>query len=228
MAKAFRESFEEMVEALRAHPRVEVYDAVIRPPASSAGIEAAEEAIKRPLPDDMLAFYLEHDGLFLSWGLKARTYREPLAPFDWPDYGTPPGVINLLPIHQVFSPGWVMDGTINWTSSDHRVIYGEDEADDEDRARAVVVDNYSKFHHADMVFGPIERPAYMLIADDHGAELMESNLSSFTTYLDAVLALWGTERMPAYKVDRYRQPRVITAPKSRPTLDEVVAEAEAD
>jgi hypothetical protein len=228
MLKRFRESFEEMLDALQAHPKIEVFDAVIRPPASGASIKAAEEALKRPLPDDLLAFYLAHDGVFLAWGLKGREYSEPLGAFDWPDYGTPPGVVNLLPIHQVFSPGWVMDYTINWTADDHRVIYGVDPDDDDDRVRAVVVDFYSKFYHADVVFGPADRPAWTLIADDHGAELMESNLSSFATYLDVILARWGTERMPAYKVARYRQPKEITAPAARPTLDEVVAGVEND
>src|SRR5262249_20681443 len=107
-----------------------------------------------------------------------------------------------------------------------RVIYGVDQDDDEERVRAVVVDNYSMFRHADLVFGPIDRPAWALIADDHGAELMESNLSSFATYLDIALACWGTERMPAYKVSRYMQPQEIKEPKHRPTLDEVVADAE--
>jgi len=92
----------------------------------------------------------------------------------------------------------------------------------------VVVDFFSKFHHADLVFGPADRPAWTLIANDHGAELLDSNLSSFATYLEVVLAQWGTERMPAYKASQYQQPEVITAPQSRPSLDEVVAAAEAD
>jgi hypothetical protein len=233
MPKTFRESFEQTLDALQVHPKIEVFDAILRPPASPADIAAAEEALKRPLPDDVREFYLAHDGVFLAWGLRGRTYPEPLEAFAWPDYGTPPGVINLLPIRQVFSPEWVADGTINWTADDHRVIYGvdqddDDENEDDDRLRAVVVDFFSKFHHADLVFGPADRPAWTLIADDHGAELMESNLSSFATYLDVVLAQWGTNRMRVYKVARYRQPQEITAPKSRPTLDEVVAKVEAD
>lgn len=229
MRKTFRESFEQMLDALQAHPKIEVLDAILRPPASPADIAAAEEALKRPLPDDVRDFYLAHDGVFLAWGLRGRTCREPLEPFGWPDYGAPPGVINLLPIREVFSSGWVADDTINWTDDDHRVIFGVDQDEDEERLRAVVVDNFSKFHHADLVFGPADQPAWTLIADDHGAELMESNLSSFATYLDVVLAQWGTERMKVYKVSRYRQPKKMkAAPKSRPTLDEVVAAVEAD
>ncbi len=230
MPKTFQESFEEMLDALQAHPKIEVFDVVIRPPVSGAAILSAEKALGRSLPDDVLAFYLAHDGVFLAWGLRGREYGNSIEPFGWPDYGTPPGVINLLPIGEVFSPGWVMDGTVNWTDDDHRVIYGvdPDEDEDESRVRAVVVDFYAKFYHADLVFGPADRPPFTLIADDHGAEMMESNLSSFATYLDVVLALWGTERMPSYKVSRYRQPKEITTPKSRPTLDEVVDEAEKD
>jgi hypothetical protein len=123
----------------------------------------------------------------------------------------------------------VSDDTVNWTGDDHRVIYGVDEDEDaHERVRAVVVDNYSKFRHADLVFGPPSAPAWTLIADDHGAELMESNLSRFGVYLDVVLALWGTERMPTYKVARYRQPREIEGHASRPTLDEILAKVKKD
>jgi hypothetical protein len=229
MPKRFRESFEEMVDALRAHPKIDVFDAIVRPPASGAAIIAAEKLIGRALPDDLMEFYVAHDGAFLSWGLKGREYDgNAIEPFGWPDYGTPPGVINLLPIGDAFSAGWVQDCTINWTDDDHRVIYGVDPEEDDSRVHAVVVDNFSKFYHTDLVFGPVDRPGYVLIADDHGAELMESNLSSFTTYLDVVLAQWGTERMPSYKVSRYKQPKEFHAPTLRPTLDEVVDEAERD
>jgi len=111
---------------------------------------------------------------------------------------------------------------------DHCTIYGVGPEEDDTRVHAVVIDFYSKFRHTDLVFGPVDRPGYVVIADDHGAELLESNLSSFSTYLDIVLATWGTERMSMYKVSRYPQPKEIHAPKSRPTLDEVIAEAEMD
>lgn len=234
MSHSFRASFEQMVEALRAHPKVEIYDVEIRPPASAEDIAAAEAALRRPMPDDLRAFYLAHDGVFLSWGIKGRPCREPLAPFGWPDYGAPSGVINLLPVRQVFSSSWLKDGTVNWTNDDHLVIYGvgdsydEDDEIGEERIRAVVVDHYAMFHHADIVFGPVDRPAWTLIADDHGAEMMESNLSNFSSYLDIAIALWGTERMSAYKVARYKEPHEITKSKIRPTLEEVVAEAETD
>lgn len=228
MAKKFRESFQEMVDALRAHPKVEIIESVIRPPASSAAFNAAEKLIGRALPDDLVEFYLDHDGIYLTWGLNGRTYGNAIEPFGWPDYGTPPGVINLLPIGEVFSANWVDSYTINWTDDDHRTIYGTDLEEDDERVHAVVIDFFSKFYHTDMVFGPVDRPGYVLIADDHGAELMESNLSSFTTYLDVVLACWATERMPMYKVSRYQHPEVFDKPSSRLTLDEVIASAEND
>lgn len=62
MAKRFRDSFEEMLHALRAHPKVEVFETFIRPPASGAAIIAAEKLIGRPLPDDLIEFYTAHDG----------------------------------------------------------------------------------------------------------------------------------------------------------------------
>lgn len=131
--------------------------------------------------------------------------------------------MGLRPLPLDHPSGWVLDDTINWTAKDHRVIYGVDQAEDDNRVHAVVVDHFSNSCHADLVIDPIDQPVWTLIADDHGAELMESNLSSFATYLDVSLARWGTERMSTYKAVRYQQPKVLTAPKPRLTLDEAVA-----
>lgn len=106
--------------------------------------------------------------------------------------------------------------------------YGIDPNDDDGRAHAVVVNSFFKFYRADLGFAPVDRPGHVLIADDRGAKLMESNLSSFTTYVDVVLACWGTERMLSYKVSRYQEPKELHALRYRPTLDERVAEAEKD
>ncbi|AKT40658.1 SMI1/KNR4 family protein [Chondromyces crocatus] len=230
MGKAFLEAFNTMVEALRAHPKVEVYEVKVAAPASDAAIARAEAQLKRSLPDDVRAFYLAHDGVFLTWGLAGRAVQDPLSAFEFPDYGAPPGVINLLPIDRVFRRFWVEQSFINWYERPHTAIFGvaAQDADDEQRVRAGLVDSFGNYHHADMVFGPPDQPARMLVAGDHGADLMSSNVSSFATYLEVTLAIWGTDRMRAYKSRRYGRPSVLEGPPMRPSLDEIIARLERD
>ncbi|AKT40556.1 hypothetical protein [Chondromyces crocatus] len=185
------------------------------------------------MPDDLRAFYRAHDGVFLSWGLEGRDVTEPLEPFGFPEYGAPPGVVNLLPMAKAFSTNWVHRDLINWPSEAHREIYGVEAQDDEEdddgpeRLRAALLDHYSRYQHTSLVFGPPDQPAWTLIAHDHGADMLSSSLSTFTTYLEVTLARWGTNRMPVYRPVRTRgtaTPGVpmIDGPMKHPSLDEIV------
>ena len=81
----FRKRFESMVAALRAQPRVEVYEVVIRPSATNTSLRDAEKIFGMPLPEDLRSFYMEHDGVFLEWGL-----REPVDPYQHTEpFGAP-------------------------------------------------------------------------------------------------------------------------------------------
>jgi len=83
-----------MVAQLRADDRVEVYTYTVRPPASAADLAAAAKAVMAPIPAQLEAFYRAHDGVFPEWGLAGHDY-ERTEPFSQPDYGQPPGCINL-------------------------------------------------------------------------------------------------------------------------------------
>src|SRR5262245_28791058 len=115
----FSNRFEAMVKALRAHPRVEVYEVEIRPPASKAALREAEAAIGRPLPEDLRNFYAAHDGVFLEWGLRDHPQPERTPVFGYPDYGAPPGCINLLPVADAMSSHWEAEYHVNEIQDDH-------------------------------------------------------------------------------------------------------------
>jgi SMI1/KNR4 family protein SUKH-1 len=190
----FRVRLKGMLDALRADTRVELLDVVVRPPADPEEIAEAEAVVGMSLPRDLRDFYAAHDGVFVLWGLRDRDYPECAGPFESPDYGQPPGCINLLPVREAMSPEWDLMSKVNEF----------DVADPEYQARwfgqplvrqplvsAVCVDNYAKFHHGDLILGP---EPVMIAPSDHGADTDSSDFCSFSTYLDLTLAVFGACR----------------------------------
>ncbi|MCY0989623.1 SMI1/KNR4 family protein [Nannocystis sp. ILAH1] len=189
-AHSFRARFDAMVAALRKHPKIEVYEVVVRPPASAADLAAAEAAIGMPLPPEIRAFYEAHDGVFLEWGLKGEEY-ERTAAFDGPDDNHPPGCINLLPVRRAMSPSWEEDSHVNEIQPDHQELLFGAPLDPQPEVRAVCVDNYARYHHGDLVLGPTP---VMVVSTDYGADMDSSDFVSFPVYLDLTLALFGVDR----------------------------------
>lgn len=219
----FRKRFESMVAALRAHPRVEVYEVVIRPSATNTSLRDAEKIFGMPLPEDLRSFYMEHDGVFLEWGL-----REPVdpyqhtEPFGAPDYGSPPGCINLLPITHAISPRWQAISYVNEIQPDHQTALFGAVLDPPPPFGACCIDNFSIYNHADLILGP--KPV-MVVSTDHGADMDSSDYCSFTTYLDMTLSIWGTNRYyNGIGIGWSRHSQPLDAWTKRPTLDETIAE----
>ncbi len=228
MPESFRARFDAMVTELRANPRVEIYQVVVRPPASEADLRDAEEVIGRPLPADMRAFYAAHDGVFLEWGLRGHEYRGLTAPFDYPDYRQPPGCINLLPVGDAMSPEWERDYHVNEIQPDHQALLFGAPLEPSPKVAAVCVDNYSKYNHADLVLGP---EPVMVVSTDHGADMDSSDYASFSVYLDITLAIYGTNRYArGLGIGWTRKPQRVSAWTQRlaleTLLDEIAADAE--
>lgn len=225
-AATFRSRFDAMVATLRAHPGVEVYEVVVRPPATKADLEAAEEAIGMPLPADVRAFYAAHDGVFLEWGLRGHEYEARTPAFGYPDYGQPPGCINLVPVVEAMSPGWESDYHVNEIQSDHQALLFGAPLDPPPKVAAVCIDNFSKYNHGDMVLGP---EPVMVVSTDHGADMDSSDYTTFSLYLDLTLALWGTNRYSeGLGIGWSRKSQRVTEWTKRPTLDEIIAMLRAD
>lgn len=223
----FRARLDAMVTALRAHPEVEIYEYVIAPPAPAERLRAAEAAIGRPLPADLRDFYAAHDGVFLEWGLRGREYAAKTAPFNYPDYGQPPGCINLLPVAVAMSPSWEEESHVNEIAADHRaLIFGEAAGDDAPDFGSVCVDNFSRYNHGDLILGP---EPVMIVSSDHGADMEASDWCSFSVYLDLTLAIFGTNRYyNGIGIGWTRKPRRLDAWSERRTLEEAIARIIAD
>ena len=223
---SFRSRFDAMIATLRAHPRVEVYEVVVRPPADEDELSDAEEEIGMPLPADMRAFYAAHDGVFLEWGLRGREYRERTPAFGYPDYGQPPGCINLVPVTTAMSPAWESDYHVNEIQPDHQALLFGAPLDPPPKVAAVCIDNFSKYNHGDMVLGP---EPVMVVSTDHGADMDSSDYTTFSLYLDLTLARWGTNRYSeGLGIGWSRKSQRVTEWTKRPTLDEIIAKLEAD
>jgi hypothetical protein len=216
----FSNRFAAMVKALRAHPRVEVYEVVVCPPASKTALREAEAAIGRPLPDDLRSFYAAHDGVFLEWGLRDHQYSERTPVFGYPDYGAPPGRINLVPVNHAMSGHWETESHVNEIQDDQwNALYGA-VPDPRPPFGSICIDNFSRYNHADLILGP---EPVVVVSTDHGADMDSSDYCSFATYLDLTLAIWGTNRYyEGIGIGWSRAPQRRDPWTERPTLDSVV------
>jgi len=220
MNTTFRKRLEQMVAELRAHPRIEVYEFIIQPPASEDDIAAAEEAIGMKLPADVQEFYRAHNGIFLLWGLRGVEYQDRPTAFDFPDYGAPPGCINLLSIGTAMSPHWQSEYHVNEIGSDHQELLFGASLDPSPKVEAVCIDNYSKYHHGDMIFGP---EPVMVVSTDHGADMDSSDFCSFSVYLDLILAQYGSCRYSdGLGIGWTRESERVTEWTKKRSLDEVI------
>ncbi|MDC0740400.1 SMI1/KNR4 family protein [Polyangium mundeleinium] len=210
-----------MVGALRAHPDVEVFDFRFGSPAAGAALSRAEQAAGMTLPDAILEFYTAHNGVFLEWGLRGSTYTR-TDPYDFPDYDAPPGCINLLPIAAAFQPDWQRDFHVNELLPGQEELFFGQQLDPERPLKAITLDNFSKYNHADLIVGP---EPVVLVSTDHGADLDSSDFMSFETYLDVTLAVFGSNRFAAVRADK---PARLISPRERPTLDAIVAYVRED
>jgi hypothetical protein len=218
---SFLNRFEAMVAALREHPLVEVYEVWVGPSATNAALRDAEKIIGMPLPQDLRSFYVAHDGVFLEWGLRENPQPRRTEPFGYPDYGQPPGCINLLPVSHAMSSEWEEIGHVNEIQPDHQAMLFGAVPDPQPPFGAVCIDNFSKYNHADLILGP---EPVMVVSSDHGADMDSSDYCSFSTYLEMTLAIWGSNRYSnGSGIGWTRTSQRLDAWTKRPTLDETIA-----
>lgn len=225
-APSVRARFERLVAELRAHPEVEVFASEIRPGATADQIARAEAELGVKLPAAMRGFYAEANGLFLEWGTRGSDREELTSPFGYPDYGQPVGCINLLPVEHVMSTEWEESCHVNEIQDDHwEALYGA-VPDPRPVVGAVCFDNYSKYHHGDLILGP---EPVVVVCTDHGADMDSSDSTDFANYLEATLSLYGLCRYThAFGIGWTRRSAPAPTWTRRLSLDEVVALARKD
>lgn len=226
MAKSFKNRFDLAVARLRAHPDVEVFEAQLNPPIRPIDLRAVEQTLGRRLPPGLRDFYRSHNGAFLEWGFKGEEYRYKTAPFDFPDYGQPPGCINLLPAEEVFSPSWEQHSLLNEVNDSlWELLYGAT-PDPLPPFGAVALDNFNKYHVGALILGP---ELMVLAATDHGADLEASDFIDVDTYLDLTLDLYGANRYTfALGVGWTRPGERYTRPSPPPALQDIIARVRID
>jgi hypothetical protein len=221
---SFREEFERVVRELEAHPRVEVYGAELAPPAPVEIVTEAISSVGIEPTQAMLDFYTAHNGAFLEWGIEGGEYNLIGGPGGWADYGTPPGVINILSVQDAFSRSWQLEYIINPTVGEEtwNLAYGTDEPDT--TPTAVVIDQFAIYYHTDLLLGP---EPLLVVASDHGADLSCSDLMTFEQYLELVIARYGANPYDAVGIGWSRSARRLEEIE-RPSLDDLVSKAIED
>jgi len=225
MTVSFNDRLSDLIEVIRAHPKIEVHGSVVRPPASAEDLEAATTFLGADLPEDLRAFYEAHDGAYLSWGLRGEKYST-MDAFGNPDYGHAPGIINIVPIAMAMSKSWESKGHVNKIKpAQQERIFGAP-LDPPPPVGAVCIDNFAIFNHADLILGPAP---VMIVSTDHGADMDSSDWVSFDAYLDMTLALYGTNRYSnGIGIGWSRKPEHRQEWSPKRTLDELVASLVAD
>ncbi|MCU0655916.1 MAG: SMI1/KNR4 family protein [Polyangiaceae bacterium] len=220
----YRPRFEQLLTVLGKHPEVEVFDAHIAPPAPLEALAEAEAFLGVPMPAAMREFYQEMNGFFVEWAPRGVEAPSHTGVFGFPDYGQPPGCINLLPVEEALSTSWQEDSHVNEIQEDHfEQLFGRPRTEEEaerlfDRG-ACCVDNFSKYNHGDLVLGP---EPLMVVSTDHGADMEASDFLSFELYLELALSTWGLNRYSSIGIGWSRKPRRIDAWTERPSLDHII------
>ncbi|MCK6524773.1 SMI1/KNR4 family protein [Myxococcota bacterium] len=227
---SYRPRFERLLRDLEAHPEVEVYNFAVEPPATEAKLREAERFLGVPLPPAMRAFYSELNGFFVEWAPRGDEHGELTSPFGYPEYGQPPGCINLLPIEEALSTAWQDEFHVNEIQPDHwQALFGRPQTDEEaehlaDRG-ACCIDNFSKYNHADLILGP---EPLVVVSTDHGADMDSSDFMDFETYLELTLATWGLNRYKSAGIGWSRKSQRLQAFTERPDLQTIVQRMRAD
>lgn len=216
----FSEEFERIVSELKAHPQVNFVGSQLEGPAERTDIEASMKSVGMEPVKEIVDFYAEHNGAYLEWGIKDREYQ--WTGIDgYPDYGSAPGLINMLGHADVFTSGWQDDYVINPLVGDDpwSLAYPGQEDPGEEVTTAVVVDNFNIYYHSDMLLGP---EPLIVVASDHGADLSCSDFLTFPQYLELVIARYGSSPYRAVGIGWSRPAQRVTAIE-KPSLDDLIS-----
>lgn len=193
----FLPRYREMLAQLEAHADVRILESHVAPPVSEADIEAVHAKLGAQLDPAILNFYRQCDGLTLMW-VTTDNPNGDSSTTSFCDYHPGDGAINILPLkHTFIDANW--DGT-------HYFDFMKDHEDDQefagesyglwDFSRSIrVFDDFHIYNMAGFVMiaakgQPLDPP--ISIGDDHGACWTDARLTDFGSYMETVLATYGS------------------------------------
>nr|WP_205632879.1 BRCT domain-containing protein [Enhygromyxa salina] len=193
----FLPRYQQMLAALEAHPDVRILVNHVAPPASEADIRAVHKHLGAELDPAILNFHRQCDGLSLMWV----TTDNPNGDSNntrFNDYHPGDGAINIFPLKKTFIEA-------DWNDI-HYFDFMKDHADDQEFAGKSyqlwdfskslrVFDEFNIYNMAGFVMiaaegEPLNPP--VSIGDDHGACWTDARLTDFESYMETVLATYGS------------------------------------
>ena len=229
--------FQQMMKELEAHPEIRIMKSYVAPPVSEADVAAVHAQLGAELDPAILNFYRQCDGLSLMW-ITTDNPNADSNETEFTGYHPGDGAINILPLRETFIGA-------NWEGVHYFDFMKEHEDDEEfagesyrlwDFSRSIrVFDDFNIYNMAGFITivetGPPLNPP-ISIGDDHGACWTDARLTDFNSYMETVLATYGSiaarRRILMTYAGHKSKPLRLDQPhwgRERPSLVEVLSEA---
>jgi hypothetical protein len=162
----FLEKMNALVEELKAHPKVTLLNYYVPAPATDQDFADVEAHIGMALPADIKAFYRQCNGIQLRWVHKDnKNVDQKLwssfmdGPFDYEEIVAEKyidGVINILPIKQVFLTDWIarFGALEEYLKPASFLVCGVEVPADEFLKQAYIFDLYNDDFHFYLLLSP--------------------------------------------------------------------------
>ncbi|HWW75289.1 MAG TPA: hypothetical protein VNZ44_07835 [Pyrinomonadaceae bacterium] len=210
---SYVERFEAMVEEIKGHPRLEVVEFALNPPATADVFRQVEEKLKAAPSGPLREFYGRANGMRLRWKIKAGLSEAELEEVraESPDYSIessenadiPFAQINLIPLEEALV-------TRRWEEfeeaedDEHFEFQGQTYLVREFGERVRPFDLFSTYNAMAFVTeeGNGDPPAMLL--GDYYVEWSHSRLTDFASYVEMLLATRGVVKAREQVYGEYR------------------------
>ncbi len=193
----YLERFQNMMKVLQDHPEVRIMKSYVAPPVSEADIEAVHAHLGAELDPAILNFYRQCDGLSLMW-VTTDNPNADSSDTAFNNYHPGDGAINILSLRATFVDA-------DWNDIHYFDFMKEHEDDQEFAGESYqlwtfsksirVFDEFNIYNMAGFITiaetGPPLNPP-ISIGDDHGACWTDARLTDFHSYMETVLATYGS------------------------------------
>ncbi len=199
----FLRRLERMLETLESHPDIQVVWSYVAPPASPATI-ASVEAKYGALDPAITRFYSQCDGFAFLWFAKSnesfdpkkhkrRTSRPKQSDIGG-DYHNADGAAFIHPIKDTFvTADWKDRYYFDWMSNDDKQRFAKRDYPLLDFSKSIrIFDSFSMYNMAAFITAADRTNPPVVLGDDHGACWTDSKRTDFDSYIETVLATYGS------------------------------------